>query len=123
MQDVLKWFVFDVIELGEWLRKNDAIQYKFRTESLYYPLKITRTESGMTSVELIVLTPKLLRRFPGIPIRDVKLKHEPVELTSRELREISEEMDALLGHKPRMKLRIWQITGRLSEFKKDLIAN
>jgi len=123
LQEDFTWFVFDVVELGNELRTNDAIQYRFKTESLYYPLKITRTESGETSVEIIVLTPKLLSRFPGIPIQEIKLKHEPVELTSRELREINEEMDDLLGHKPQMKLRIWEITGKLSEFKKDLIAN
>ncbi len=123
LQEDFRWFVFDVVELDDKVKTNDAIQYRFKTESLFYPLKITRTESGMTSIDLIVLTPKLLSRFPGIPIQQVRLKHQPVELTSRELRRISEEMDDLLGHKPRMKLRIWQITGRLSEFTKDLIAN
>jgi hypothetical protein len=32
-------------------------------------------------------------------------------------------MDALLDHFEDMKLRIWQIRGRLSEFRDDLIAN
>ena len=36
--------------------------------------------------------------------------------------ELNEDMDALLGQRPQMKLRIWNVHGRLSEFKQDLIA-
>jgi hypothetical protein len=122
LQDKYRWFVFDVVELSDKTKTNDAIQYRFKTNSLYYPMRITRTESGETSVELIILTPRLLNRFPGIPFRQIRLKHKAVTLTSHELKQISEEMDSLLGHRPGMKLRIWEITGTLSEFKEDLIA-
>ena len=116
------WFVFDVIELDEEPRTNDAIQYRFASKSLFYPVKITRTEEGQTSIDLLILTPRLLRNFPGIPIREVKLLHEPISITSGELRSLNEEMDDLLGRRDEMKLRIWRITGKLSSFKDDLIA-
>ena len=116
------WFVFDVVELDQEPKTNDAIQYRFATRSLFYPVKITRTEEGQTSIELLILTPRLLRSFPGISIRDVKLVHEPVTITSAELGALSEEMLHLLGRRDRMKLRIWQIKGKLSSFTKDLIA-
>jgi hypothetical protein len=44
------WFVFDVVEVGNKVKTKDAIQYRFKTRSLYYPLKITRTESGKTEI-------------------------------------------------------------------------
>jgi hypothetical protein len=116
------WFVFDVVSLDEEPKTNEAIQYRFKTDFLFYPVKITRTEEGFTLISLLILTPKLLRDFPGIPIEQVQLPHEPVSLTSSELRSLSEEMDELLGHKEDMKLRIWEIRGKLSEFTKDLIA-
>ena len=52
---------------------SEAIQYRFKTESLFYPLRITRTEEGETSIELLVLTQRPLIQFPGIPIEEIKL--------------------------------------------------
>jgi hypothetical protein len=122
LKEKFSWFVFDVVSLEEETRTNDAIQYRFATESLFYPLKITRTEEGQTSIELLVLTPRLLSSFPGIPTERVRLLHEPVAITSLELRSLSEEMDRLLGSRDTVKLRIWQITGKLSSFHQDLVA-
>jgi hypothetical protein len=116
------WFVFDVVSLDTEPKTNEAIQYRFKTDFLYYPVKITRTEEGSTLISLLILTPELLKDFPGIPIERVRLPHEPVSLTSSELRSLSEEMDDLLGNRANMKLRIWEIRGQLSEFKRDLIA-
>ncbi len=116
------WFVFDVVSLEDVLKTNDAIQYRFETEFLFYPVKITRTEEGDTSIDLLVLTHKLLGRFPGIPIEQVRLRHRPVSINSEELRSLNEEMDDLLGHRDNMRLRIWHIQGAFSSFEKDLIA-
>jgi hypothetical protein len=122
LQDGYGWFVFDVVELGRETLTNDAIQYRFASKCLYYPLRITRAEEGETSIRLLVLTPRLLSEFAGLPVREVQLLHEPVAITSAELRSLNKDMDALLGHRKDMKLRIWQIRGRLSEFRNDLIA-
>ncbi|MBA7599381.1 hypothetical protein ES703_06413 [subsurface metagenome] len=122
LNEGFSWFVFDVVELDENPKTNEAIQYRFKTGFLFYPVKITRTEEGYTSIELLILTPLLLSKFPGIPINEVKLRHEPVSISSKELRSLSEEMDDLLGHREDIKLRIWEIRGKLSSFEKDLIA-
>jgi len=122
LKEGFSWFVFDVVSLDEKPKTNEAIQYRFATKSMFYPLKITRTAEGQTSVELLVLTTQLLRKFTGIPIEQVRLRHDPVSISSKELRGLSEEMDALLGHQENLKLRIWEIQGRLSSFTKDLIA-
>ena len=122
LKEGFSWFVFDVVALDENLKTNDAIQYRFKTDFLFYPVKITRTEEGYTSIDLLVLTPKLLIDFPGIPMGQVKLRHDPVSISSKELRSLSEEMDDLLGHREDVKLRIWEVRGKLSSFEKDLIA-
>lgn len=120
--DDYKWFVFDVVELGTEPVTNDAIQYRFRSDCVYYPLRIMRAEEGDTKIRLLILTPRLLSNFPGLPRSRVELAHQPVAITSYELRELNEDMDQLLGHRSDMKLRIWNIRGRLSEFEEDLIA-
>ncbi len=122
LEEGYTWFVFDEVELGDQLVTKTAIQYRFKTKSLYYPLKITRSEKGTTTVELLILTPKLLTKFLGLPPTSISFPHEPIQLTRRELWAINKDMYELLGRKHGMRLRIWKINGTLSEFKKDLIA-
>lgn len=122
IKDEFIWFVFDVVSLDTELETNEAIQYRFKTDFLFYPVKITRTEEGYTSINLLILTPWLLIEFPGIPLHHIRQLHEPVSLTSSELRSLSAELDELMEHREYMVLRIWEIRGQLSDFTKDLIA-
>ena len=122
LSEKFTWFVFDVISLDEVLSTGEAVQYRFKTKFLYYPMKVTQTVEGSTTVDLLILTPKLLSSFSGIPISQVHLRHEPVPITSGELRSLNPDMDALLGHRGDMKLRIWRLWGKISSFKQDLIA-
>jgi hypothetical protein len=122
LEEKFTWFVFDVVSLDTEIKTNDAIQYRFKTDFLFYPVKIMNTEEGYTSMEFLVLTPELLRYFPGIPLEKIELQHQPISITSDELSGLNEEMDELLGHKDDMKLRIWEIEGMISTFTEDLIA-
>jgi len=116
------WFVFDVVSLSPKVTTIEPLQYRFATTSLFYPLRITMLEEGDTSIDLIVLTPKLLSTFPGLPIRRVGLKHPPITISAEELRSISDEMYELLGRRASMRLRIWQCAGPIASFDQDLIA-
>jgi hypothetical protein len=122
LQEKFTWFVFDVVSLDKELKTNDAIQYRFKTANLFYPVKIMNTEEGYTSMEFLILTPELLKIFPGIPLEKINLPHRPITLTSDELRDLNEEISELLGNKEEMKLRIWEIEGLISSFTADLIA-
>jgi len=122
LEEKFTWFVFDVVSLDKELKTNDAIQYRFKTDFLFYPVKIMSTEEGYTSMDFLILTPQLLRNFPGIPLDQIHLEHEPISITSEELKSLNEEMEELLGHKENTKLRIWKIEGMISDFKNDLIA-
>jgi hypothetical protein len=116
------WFVFDVVSLDREPKTNEAIQYRFTTDRLFYPVRISRAATGRTEIDLLVLTPRLLRGFPGIPSERIELRHAPVSITAEELKSLNPEMAALLGAHEDMKLRIWRLSGDLSEFDKDLIA-
>jgi hypothetical protein len=117
-----EWFVFDVISLGAATVTSEPLQYRFKTGKLFYPLKITSTGAGSTSIELLILTPRLLSRFPGLPIESIELKHDPVTITREELKELNEEMHDMMDDCAEVRLRIWQLQGRLEEFDRDLIA-
>jgi hypothetical protein len=122
VEDDFTWFVFDVVTLGTETVTNEPIQYTFKTDKLYYPLKITKTGEGYTSIELLILTPRLLRNFPGLPRKKISLAHDPITIFSDELKDLNEDMFGLLGHLEDMKLRIWNIEGDLKSFNEDLIA-
>ena len=116
------WFVFDVVSLETRLRSTDALQYRFKSASLYYPIRISRANQGQTSIQLLVLTPTMLRTFSGIPMARVDLRHKPVTLSAAEVRSVHSEIDDLLGHREGVKLRVWWIRGAFQELNQDLLA-
>jgi hypothetical protein len=122
LDDGFRWFAFDVVALENKFKTLEALQYRFPTSALFYPVKISRSNRGQTSMELLVLSPTLLRTFTGIPLNQIQLRHEPVSLTSAEVRSLDRGMDELLGHREDMKLRIWLVQGDFSSFDRDIIA-
>ena len=113
---------FDVVSLESKFRTLEALQYRFASPAMFYPVKISRSNQGQTSMELLVLTPRLLGTFTGIPRSQIQLRHEPVSLTSAEVRSLDKGMDELLDHREDVKLRIWLGQGDFSSFDRDIIA-
>ena len=116
-----QWFAFNVVELGEETRTKEAIQYRFKTEFLYYPLKISRTDQGETTVILLVVSPRLVK-LPDLGPTRVQLAHEPLPISSRELHEIDRSLEGLLANAPQRLLRTWMITAPLASFQKDVVT-
>ncbi|OPX17540.1 hypothetical protein BXT86_05960 [candidate division WOR-3 bacterium 4484_100] len=116
IEDGFEWFVFDIISLQKELRTSEPIQYRFKTRNLFFPLRITRTSSGNTSINLLILTPRLLSRFTGLPVEQIKLAHRP------ELQELDKDIYYLFEDYQEVRLRIWKITGPLDSFDQDLIV-
>ena len=118
LRDKFEWFVFDVVELGKEVKTKDAIQYRFASRSLYYPLRITRSEEGETVVRLLVLSPELVQ-LPG----KVRLLHRPIRVSPDEVRSLgNDDFTAMLKGRDCM-LRIWEVKGHLSRFKKDILTS
>lgn len=117
IRDKFVWFVFDVVELSKETKTKDAVQYRFPTPFLYYPLRITRTEEGDTLVRLLVVSPELL----PLP-KSVHLAHKPVQISALELASLGNRDVSKLFVGPSCMLRIWEIRGPLSGFKKDLMV-
>ncbi len=120
--DEFTWFVFDVVTIGIETVTNEPIQYRFATDHLFYPLKITSTAEGSTAIELLVLTPRLLTNFPALPVARIALKHDPISINEYDVRYVNGDMYELLKRYTELKLRIWELTGDLESFDRDLIA-
>jgi hypothetical protein len=144
LDEGFQWFVFDVVELKKSPFVHQAIQYRFKTDKLFYPLKISSTETGPTQIDLLVLTSRLLNNFPQFPEKRIKLMHNPAVLSKKEIKSLSPEIYDLMELKitsslsfnqkirfllnkknnsnDNPKLRIWRIRGDLKEFTNDLVA-
>jgi hypothetical protein len=126
MEDGFTWFVFDVVSLTNRPQTKQALQFKFKTNCLYYPLRITRAEQGETLVRLLIVTSGLINMREGmnygIAYERIRLTHPPVNVSGDELNGISSEMYELLGEPDNSLLRTWQIQGDLSEFHEDLVV-
>ncbi len=126
LEEGFGWFVFDVVQLEKKPKTNEAIQYRFRTGFLYYPLKITRTEEGHTTIDLLILTPFSHHYNAGIPSEKIYESFPPIELTRKELSNLNNEMYELFMPPKKRKYRpfifIWTIRDKLSSFKADLIV-
>lgn len=123
IDDGFCWFAFDVVELGNKFRSLEALQYRFPSSRLFYPVKISRSNEGQTSIELLVLTWRLMQESSGIPFSQIELRHEPVKLTSAEVRSLGRDLDKLLDHQDDVRLRIWRVEGDFSSFDRDIIAH
>ena len=60
IEEGIKFFVFDLIEISSAESSVEPIVYRFKTDYLYYPIKISSLISGPTRITLFLLTPEAL---------------------------------------------------------------
>jgi hypothetical protein len=118
------WFVFDVVSLSKEPVTKEALQFRFKTEFLFYPMRITRAEHGDTTVTLLILTPRLIdpNFCLGIVREKIRIVHQPVTLTGAEVADLSKDIFALLGNPKTIQIRNWEIRGSLDSFTDDVIV-
>ncbi|MDQ7778433.1 MAG: DUF2330 domain-containing protein [Planctomycetota bacterium] len=122
VKDGFCWFVFDTVKVKKAAEQIEPIQYQFKTEKLFYPMRITSLAQGETVIDLIVLTPRMLSKFPCLPMDRIELRHDPVDVNIDEISGVSEDFAGLLRRESNCKLRIWRVSGKLSELDKDIVA-
>lgn len=124
IRDNFTWFVFDVVSLSRELVTKEAIQFRFACPFLYYPMRITRTEVGDTSVKLLIFSHTLFENWMclGIAREKIRVVHKPVPFSGREVHGVSNELYLFLGMPDTMQVRNWRIDGRLDSFEDDVIV-
>ncbi|MCS7131737.1 MAG: DUF2330 domain-containing protein [Hadesarchaea archaeon] len=63
----MRYWVFDLVDLGEDMGSREPIVYSFESDFLYYPLEISSLASGSTEVTLFCLTNKPLDVGVALP--------------------------------------------------------
>jgi hypothetical protein len=111
IEEGVQFFVFDLIELSADQKSVEPIVYQFRSDTLYFPLKISSIIPGETQISLFLLTPEPLTdtsQLPesqfdedgvGMKVAKAKGKRVQFELDEEELASIDPRLGELLaGH-------------------------
>ncbi|MBL7119736.1 MAG: DUF2330 domain-containing protein [Dehalococcoidia bacterium] len=105
----INFFVFDLIELSREEESVEPIVYQFRSDTLYYPLKISSVTSGATEITLFLVTPGRLADFSQLPKSEfegreygltvARTDEKPIQfkLGKGELESIDQQLAGLLG--------------------------
>lgn len=115
-----RWFVFDSIEAQEEVQTKEPIEYRFKTDSLYYPLEISSRETGKSNIELLLVTPQRLEQYPDV--RVAMKKDAPVEITNRQLEKASSDWPGFFPNSSVLAMQHIRIRGSMSKMTSDFIA-
>ena len=113
------WFVLERLEVAATPTPTPCLRLHFATDRLYYPLRIGRASSDITSVRLIMVSPRLVK-IPDVGAPRVRLLHEPVPVNLDSLAEVDDKLKKFFGERPQVLVRLWDAKGRPSGFKYDI---
>jgi len=123
VKDGFQWFLFDVVDVKKEQAKKTPLRIRFKTDFLYYPMRITRTEKGETTVSLSVLTnvPFNKEDCVGLSRDSIKVPARPRKISGAKVRWIDPPLFELLGRPDSATLHSWTISGEIDSFQKDLL--
>jgi len=122
----ISWFVFDFVEVTEETRFIEPVEYRFKTNKLYYPLKTSNTFGGVGSIDLILVLPGTLfspleSYYEGC-LGLVNMKATTSAQTSpEELKAICSDAGTFFGER-KVFVQFLKYRG-VYEFKEDILAD
>ena len=122
-KDGFKWFLFDVVNVEKEQAKKTPLRIRFATDHLYYPMRVTRTEKGITTVSLSLLTnvPFSKEDCIGISPDAISAPVRAREISGSKVRWVDPPLFELLGQPKSVTLRSWRIAGEIDSFERDLL--
>jgi hypothetical protein len=111
--------VFDTIRAQDSVQSRQPVEYRFKADSVFYPLEISTRETGDTEVDLLVLTSKPLESTASLAV--AMDREGDMEVTDTELRHVSEDWQAFMGNAPYAMERI-MIRGDIRTMTADFTA-
>lgn len=119
-----RFFVLDLIEVSSKKNSVEPILYRFETNFLYYPLKISNSFSGDTKITLFILTKNRIEAFLHYPFKMVfyrgsVLKPIRFKLTNEELYSVDAKVGELFESSTW--LTVFEYEGSLGKLTRDLV--
>jgi hypothetical protein len=120
--DGYQWFAFDAVELGMTLQSNDVIEYRFVSDKLYYPLRISGNAKGDTEISLTVVSRDGVTTFLGLPRNKFRPAHPLVEVETAAVAAIHPAMGKMFSPAERVAIQTLRLQGDLAGFDLDVLA-
>ncbi len=119
LDEGFSWFAFDAINLMDKTQSRQPIEYRFKTDSVFYPLRISTLEQGKTEVDLLVFTPGGARNFTGLAMNRVGLK-PLIEVSRGEVEGLAPGWEEFFGQRSRVVMDQWSLEGPTTSFLTDI---
>ncbi len=116
-----RWFTFDSIDLNEKLQSRDPVEYRFKSDKVYYPLRISTLEQGRTELDLLVFTANGVSRFEGVSAAELN-REEPLPVTPAEVGGIEPTWQEFFGDDHELVMDQWTIEGESSKLVRDVLV-
>ena len=112
------YFVFDVIEVGPDPKTVEPIIYEFQNRSLFYPLEISSTFHGKTSIDLIVFSEDYIDPDPFLNL-DFQVSTR-AGVDGSDMQEVLPRLKELLGETAY--IQAFRYTGNIDRLKGNIAA-
>jgi hypothetical protein len=112
------YFVFDVIEVGPDPQSIEPIIYEFKSSEVFYPLEISSTFHGKTTIDLVVFSRYLVDQWP-FRERHFLLSNF-VGVKASDMQEVLPRLKQLLGKSAF--LQAFRYTGRIDRLRGNITA-
>jgi hypothetical protein len=117
-----RWFAFDVITLDEKnLQSREPIEYRFASDHVYYPLRISGLESGKTEVELLVFSEHAANHFMGLSLDRLSLE-QPLPVTADEVERLNTQWAGFFGKTGKLTLNQWRVSEESAKLDRDILV-
>lgn len=114
-----RWFAFDVITLDTTNGSREPIEYRFKSDKVFYPLRISSLEGGRTEADLLVFSGQDLSRFEGLEKSRFKIT-PPTDVTAGDVATMNKDWASFFGVKRTVRMTRWSVEGESSRLLKDV---
>ena len=112
------YFVFDVIEVGPDPQSVEPIIYEFKSSEVFYPLEISSTFHGNTSIDLVLFSRYLVDQHPFE--ERLFLLSNYAEVSASDMKEVFPRLNQLLGNSAYV--QAFRYTGRIDRLRGNITA-
>lgn len=117
--DGYRWFAFDIVELGPDVGSLEPVGYRFASDYLYFPLRVTTLDHGNSTVDLMILTDQQITKPATVGHANVS-GHGRVELSAADQRKIDGHLAGTFPGRGAAWIETWQLSAKTSAFTQDL---
>ncbi|MBI4366063.1 MAG: DUF2330 domain-containing protein [Deltaproteobacteria bacterium] len=120
LADGYTWFVYDIVELGPETETIEAIGYRFLSEKVYFPLRVSMLDAGESTVDLFVISDQDLTMPHAVGQAAVTAAHAAFAISAKDQRRLDGKLAGMFPGKGAASFRAWTLHAKTRAFTQDL---